>query len=379
MRPSSRDRIAILGLAALTVILAAGTTWLNTADLPPGLTDPKSCELKVVDGIIKQCCMTGYSMYYNCSHFAGTFVSLCKEQNLDCKYLSIYCPKDKYNPVEYAHAINTAVIDGKLCLVEPQGNVLSCDVDTPEKMKTAICKSRGYPPDCSCTTEEKAIIPNYDFASCALKTPIDRDRAKPGACKVCCDEYIEYIKAVGADKPNQTTVEQWRLDCYSACNDVRPSYACPGNCRAGFFPSSCNRKTCRQQYNIGRCATNNTGGACKVIDRQCENPARNCDDPSQIVGPIDCMNRNNTACGAQPNTGTAAGCENGQACERQANLCMCHTPNRTPCLKRRHLECDDTPVSGVEAGCSEGTTCERSPVGNGCVCRPVQNASSPSP
>lgn len=244
--------------------------------------EEKDCKLEVIDGLIQQCCKIKYSPYYTCQYYANTFVELCKDQQLQCQVLSIGCMEK-----EYAHSLNTIVIDGTLCIVEPQGRVISCDVGTPEKFQAAVCTAMGLPSPCNCKYTLSSSQEVGDYSSCSMSMPYGKISwsEKLAICNDCCDKQAdgEYCKIF-------PQCSAWQQDCYASCHSMLNTYVCPKKnddavtptCVKGYVPRTCDPKTCKQEYNTGFCM-NPSGGPCKTIELTCENPAKNCENPS---GPI---------------------------------------------------------------------------------------------
>ena len=247
--------------------------------------EEKECTLEIVNGFIKRCCKVEYSPYFDCRSYASSFMDLCRHHKIGeyCTMVSIKCEDGR------GHRINKVFINGKLCLVDPQLEIVSCDVDTPEKYNAAICKAMDLPPDCKCTSTVMSFDPliseiealGDDFAFCgAFHFSSNADPSpsfsteEQSACEKCCEETRK--------KPSPV-LDAYIKDCKKICKDMSAANACikPGDCRRGYVSGTCDRKTCRQKWNTGNCAGEGGSAPCSVILRRCDEPIFNCDNPSR--------------------------------------------------------------------------------------------------
>lgn len=244
----------------------------------------EQCQMKIVNGILQKCCKTPYSIYYTCRQFTDTFVQLCLQAGVSCSSIHIWCP-----PVD-SHVIGQAVIDGLLCLVEPQGDIVSCDVGTEEKYAAALCTAMGKPSGCNCSvvvgnSSSNGSVDTEDTSMCALKFVDALKQPNPNVvnllndCQNCCNDEIVFYQDLG-----YPFVGAWLQACLTSCNSVVNGKPCPPtssgfqNCGAGFVADTCNPATCEQTYNTGLCNSGTT--SCLTLVRSCEHAGISCDNPN---------------------------------------------------------------------------------------------------
>ena len=135
---------------------------------PRSISDTQTCELRVVNNIIKECCQRvgSYSHgYRNCTNFRKTFDDLCAGLmgRSRCRSVTVWCPGN-----ENGHALNLIQMsDGMWYLVEPQGWVYQ-DYPLPSPQLTDAALTAAMP-GCGCHSDisDYAPPPNTDPSQCA--------------------------------------------------------------------------------------------------------------------------------------------------------------------------------------------------------------------
>jgi hypothetical protein len=242
-----------------------------------GSAGAEVCEKKIVDGILQECCRTQYSIFYTCRQFADTFDRLCEEAGLDsCDEVRVTC-----EGALRSHAMNTVMINGELCLVEPQGKVVDCDPQgnfDPDSM----CAALGQPAGCNCTIDS-GYGDNEgpsDFTYCALR-PGQGKTLTLQNCYDCCNTLASFHAANGDPLANA-----WVDQCRAACEEVEDEVDCPSDrsCASGFLANTCDASSCLQQYNTGKCRAD---GSCITLSRTCEAAGLVCDLPEVPREPVE--------------------------------------------------------------------------------------------
>lgn len=241
-----------------------------------GFSESEQCTSEVVDGIVRVCCGTPYTAYYNCTNYSNTFHNECDRLGINCTTVTIQCPGS-------GHAANAVFFPetGEWCLVEPQnGNVGPCGNSPSDISGDGICDFMGVnsgtnSSGCSCSiasVSDDPVRPNTDVDLCS-ETSLSMF-----ACVTCCAQRHE-------SQDPHADADDWYRDCYNACSSnsySSDSYtpfsswsssfssisACANssNCAVGFISGSCDPSTCLQEFNTGSCDVNNH---CAVVQLRC--------------------------------------------------------------------------------------------------------------
>lgn len=320
--------------------------------LPSSSSAGQECQYNVVNGIITECCRVRYSINYTCRHFADNFTRLCQQAGITCGTLDIHC-----NAVDYHHRVNTAVINGTTCIVEPQGAIISCEVGTTQQFNDVVCGMAGLPAGCDCSTRSSASSDPSDFTGCAL------NNGRGSSCESCCDREAQYHINLG-----DPDAAEWVRQCKLACNVMSSSAsscAYSRNCVAGYT-GSCNPTTCLQLYNTGQCIAGGT--SCLTLSRTCENSAVTCglmsSSSSSSSGCESCSNACSDSTPAGEiccNTSTST-CDIGTGGPMSSSMPAetCSSPDYNPpsCSNENNPPPFSTCGAGfhiVDQGCQEGT------------------------
>jgi hypothetical protein len=234
-----------------------------------------ACEMRIVNGIVQQCCAIPYSAYFTCRQFSDMFNQLCAANGVQCSTVSFTCGGS------VSHAINEATIDGHRCLVEPQGHIISCDIDTPQAYNNALCAEAGQPAGCSCSIRPTSSSVPSDYTMCGQAQRQHWDATfTVGAtsytqmCNSCCTANAQYHISRG-----DPTANTWIAQCQQSCDTYRPFTSCTNSSRCSVgFVGTCDANTCTQNWNSGYC---NADGSCAIVPHRCDNSGVVCSTPNQ--------------------------------------------------------------------------------------------------
>ena len=200
---------------------------------PPDAEPPSDCILEAVDGILKQCCKTPYSIFHNCTAFAHEFNEGCAERDLSCKSVDIKC--DGAVP----HRANILMLsDGSWVPVEPQPNpkidasqsigvMPGVRLNGPEVPQDVACKMVGLTPeDCGCVPDEAPG--GSPQCNCVVEV-LDHNPKPNSDPDYCADSYQNGIDPFTGRPPNPApagspSMDQKRYACLRCCSRLAGEY-----------------------------------------------------------------------------------------------------------------------------------------------------------
>lgn len=223
---------------------------------PASRSDTQTCELRVVNNMIKECCKQVGSYlhgYRNCTNFRKTFDELCASAmgRPHCRSVTVWCPSK-----DDGHALNLIQMsDGMWYLVEPQGWVYE-DYPLPSPQLTDAALAAAMP-GCGCHSEvsDYAPPPNTDPSQCAgndfslfLNSKITPHETCLQCCKNSTPPYhpdpAEFLKECARG----CSLTNFDLPRDKYCAHAYIGKACEACCE---LPSSGNRALCKSQCPAG--------------------------------------------------------------------------------------------------------------------------------
>lgn len=204
-----------------------------TTGTPPDAEPPSDCILETVDGILKQCCKTPYSIFHNCTAFAHEFNEGCAERDLSCKSVDIKC--DGAVP----HRANILMLsDGSWVPVEPQPNpridasrsigvMPGVRLSGPEVPTDVACKMVGLTPDdCGCVQDE---APGGGTQCNCVVEVLDHNPKPNSDPDYCADSYQNGIDPFTGRSPDPAPASSPSMDhkrywCLKCCVRLAGQY-----------------------------------------------------------------------------------------------------------------------------------------------------------